>query len=119
MIKVVALLKKKPGMSREAFIKRFEEGHVPLIKEIIPFYNKYRRSYIIDDERFKSSHVTNAAPIDRDIDVFTEMWFDTRENYEKMLTALADPVIGGRITEDEGDFLDRDTMIVYMLEEHN
>jgi len=88
MIKVVGLLKKKPGMSREVFIKRYEEGHVPLIKEVIPFYDQYRRSYIINDERFESGYVANAASIERDFDVFTEMCFDTRENYEKMLAAL-------------------------------
>jgi len=119
MIKVVTLLKKKSGMSRGAFIKRYEGGHVPLIKEVIPFYSQYRRSYIIDDERFKSDHVANAAPIDREFDVFTEMWFDTRENYEKMLTVLADPAIGNMIKEDEMDFLDRDEMSMYMVEEYN
>ena len=118
-MKILCMLKKKPGMSREAFIKRYEEGHVPLIKETIPFYDQYRRSYIIDDEALNTAHAINMAPIERDFDVFTEMWFDTRENYEKMLAALADPVIGGRITEDERDFLDRDKMMMYMLEEYN
>jgi len=47
------------------------------------------------------------------------MWFDTRENYEKMLTVLADPAIGNMIKEDEMDFLDRDEMSMYMVEEYN
>ena len=119
MIKLVCLLKKKPGMSREAFVKRYEEGHVPLIEKLLPFYTKYRRSFIIDDEKYEPGHVANAAPPERDFDVITELWFDSRENYEKLLAALADPEIGGLITEDEKDLFDRDKMTMYLLEEFN
>lgn len=62
MIKQTALLKKKQGMSHEAFIKRYEEGHVPLINEVLPFHCDYKRNFIIPGSMVELEHIADPPP---------------------------------------------------------
>jgi uncharacterized protein (TIGR02118 family) len=117
MIKFVALLKKKPGMSREALIEYYETKHVPLIRECIPSLYEYTRSYVMPEHMFVAGHNADVAPPPPVFDVITEIWFTSMEKYREMHAATADPAVDDRIKRDEENFLDRTSMTMFLVDE--
>ncbi len=117
MIKFIALLKKKAGMSREAFIEYYENNHVPLIRECIPSISEYRRSYVLSEHMFVAGHNPDVAPPAPPFDVITELWFTDMDKYKEMHAATADPAVGDRIRQDEEKFLDRSQMTMFLVDE--
>jgi hypothetical protein len=47
MVKGIAMLKRKPGLTQEEFIKHYEEVHVPLVLKHLPSIKRYVRNYVI------------------------------------------------------------------------
>jgi uncharacterized protein (TIGR02118 family) len=118
MIKMVALFKKKPGMSREDFIEYYETRHVPLILEVLPdTFKDYRRSYILFDQMFFPEHMEGTPPAPPQFDMMTELWMESREKFDEMNAAMSDPAIGDRVAKDEANFLDRSSMVMFLVDE--
>ncbi|MHB8530215.1 MAG: EthD family reductase, partial [Caulobacteraceae bacterium] len=46
MIKVVALLRKKDGMSRDDFVSYYEDRHAPLAQKLAGMGHDYRLNYV-------------------------------------------------------------------------
>ena len=63
MIKLVTLLTKKPGMSREAFIEHYETHHKRIGEKYLSGYAvKYQRRYLkVTDS---ANHAPDALPFD-------------------------------------------------------
>jgi len=114
-MKMVLLLKRKPGITAEEFKNHYESSHAPLATRLLHF-GTYKRNYINKEELYSAGHVENAAPLP-DYDVVVEIGFESRDDYQKMLDALADPVIGKEIADDEAKFLDRDALQMFFVEE--
>ncbi|KQX23529.1 MULTISPECIES: EthD domain-containing protein [unclassified Sphingomonas] len=114
-MKLLCLLKRKAGMSAEAFRAYYEANHVPLITRLLPFFTAYERNYRDARYDFAPAHVDDrfTGP---DFDVVTEISFASVEDYQRMLDALADPAIGEPIRRDEEKFLDRGSLALYMVE---
>jgi uncharacterized protein (TIGR02118 family) len=112
MFKCIALLRKKDGLSREAFVDYYETSHVPLIRRLLPGIVDYRRNFIEPEGAF---HYPNAAPID--FDVVTELWFADRASYDVFIARAAEPDIARQIAEDEENLFDRTTMRMMIVEE--
>jgi hypothetical protein len=112
LLKVIALLTRKPGMSRNAFIVYCESMHVPLVSRLFPQIFDYRRNYVELSGAFIAPGA--AAP---DFDSISEIWFRSRNDYDAMLAARATPSIGSRIDRDEDNFLDRSKTRFFMVEE--
>lgn len=107
MVKVILFVKRKDGFTREQFIKRYEEGHVPLAMKHLANLKKYTRNYVISDPGEK----------EMDYDVITEFsWKDQhdankdRESYERVIQVL---------TADEDMFMNRESMKTITVEERN
>jgi len=66
VLKVISLLKRKEGMSLDAFRKWAMEEHPPLGKKL-PGIRKYRMSVVLDDNP------------DLPADAVSEFWFDDSE----------------------------------------
>lgn len=113
MYKSIALLKCKPGLSREAFIDYYESRHVPLIRSLLPQVCGYRRNFIRPEGAY-----SNEAAAERDFDVITEIWFADQAAYDAAMALSAQPDIGGRIAEDEENFLDRSHTRMFVVDEH-
>jgi hypothetical protein len=115
-MKLMCLLKRKPGMSPREFRDYYETVHAPLATRLLPFFSAYRRNYMIDEEAEVADHVEApaAAP---EIDVITEFVFETRADYEKMVAAFSDPAIAGEIADDEERFLDRNAIRIFFVDE--
>lgn len=107
-IKLVAMFARRPDLSHEAFVERYETLHVPLVQKLLPPFSDYRRSYISDaGTREKLG-----------CDVITEAWFDEKPAYEAVTKAMADPAIAAAIAQDEAEFIDRERMVTFAVEEH-
>jgi uncharacterized protein (TIGR02118 family) len=118
MMKMVALFKKKAGMSREDFIHYYETKHVPLILEVLPdTFKDYRRNYILFDQMFFPDHMEGTPPPPPPFDMMTELWMESREKFDEMNAAMSDPVIGDRVAKDEANFLDRSSMVMFLVDE--
>lgn len=113
MLKVIALLARKPGMSREAFIQHYESTHAPLGRRLFPQMVHYKRNYV---DLSGAIIGPDAAP--PDFDSVTEIWFRSRADFEAMLASHADPAIGHQIDSDEENFLDRGKTRFFIVEEH-
>ena len=70
MIKTIAFLKRKAGLTRAAFIHYYETRHAPLILSIAPQICDYRRNFLVPEGAILAP---GAAP--PDFDVVTELWY--------------------------------------------
>lgn len=117
MIKILCFLRRKDGMTLAEFKAYYENNHAPLIKRLLPFYDSYKRNFAAEVQNYATGHINNKAAGARDFDVVTELTFSSQENYQKMIDALSDPVIGGEIARDEENIFDRDDIRVFLVEE--
>jgi uncharacterized protein (TIGR02118 family) len=113
MIKLIALLKRKPGMSREEFISYYEMRHAPLAMQITAMGHDYRRNYP-HIARVDGREVA-AAP---EYDVITEVWFQDQKAYEAFSASMQKPEIRAQIVADEEQFLDRASSRIFVVDEY-
>lgn len=117
MIKMVALLSRRPDLTFEQFRTYYEERHVPLIRELNPLMAEYRRNYVDVATASKGGIKAAAGSWAPDFDVITEVVFDSRETFEQARALLTSPESAKRIGEDELNFLDRDNKRIFLVEE--
>jgi hypothetical protein len=116
-MKILCFLKRKPGLSREEFINYYEQRHAKLVARLLPFYSQYKRNYIDPSQVYATRHLDNKASAEPPFDVVTEMSFSSREMYDRMRDALADPKVGAAIAADEENAFDRSAIIIYTVDE--
>jgi hypothetical protein len=113
MIKAIAMLRKKPAITREAFIDYYETRHSGLIRRLLPGIVEYRRNFVNLEGAFVSP---DAGPID--FDVITEVWFADRAAYDAALAKAAEPETARLIIEDEENLFDRAATRMFLVEEY-
>ena len=75
MPKMVILIKKKPGMSREDFINHYETSHAVLGKRLLGhLWTKYVRNYPVSLMAYQPEENS----VDDTYDAVTETWTDKR-----------------------------------------
>ncbi|GHJ39939.1 EthD domain-containing protein [Streptomyces sp. TS71-3] len=99
MYKKISFLTKRDGMTAEDFIDYYENHHVPLILDLAPAPDVYKRHYVVRGDEL------NLREDDIDFDVVTEVAFADRESFDRWLDALG--AAGSRVPDDEARFLDR------------
>lgn len=114
MIKIVALLKKRPDMTTQEFIDYYENNHAPLAKTAMRAACHYTRRYLrpLPGRLFMESQ-------EQDFDVVTEVWFDSREAYDDAIARLTDPAFAPVIKADEEKLFDRSRISSFLVEEHH
>lgn len=117
MVKMIFLLTKKPGMTREAFIERYESKHAPCALDLIPYMSEYRRTYLPEEGMLAVSHVGPAAERPQ-FDVVTELWFEDQAALDAMFADMANSNKGQLIAEDEQDQFDRKKMMMMTADEY-
>jgi hypothetical protein len=85
-VTVVTLLKRKPGMSREAFIEYYEARHAVLATRVVPGLIDYRRIYIDPDHM-----AFGMPPASPGYDVITMLVFADAAAYQSAFHALSGP----------------------------
>lgn len=117
MVKMIFLLTKKPGMTREAFIERYEAKHAPCALDLIPYMSEYRRTYVPEEGMLAVSHVGPAAQRP-EFDVVTELWFKDQGALDEMFADMAETNKGQLVAEDEMDQFDRRKMMLMTADEY-
>lgn len=113
MVKLIALLKKKPGMSREDFISYYEMRHAPLALHLTEMGHDYRRNYP-RSARVEGREV-DAAP---EYDVITEVWFRDQAAYQAFAASMKTQEVRAQIVADEERFLDRASSRIFIVDEY-
>jgi uncharacterized protein (TIGR02118 family) len=113
VIKTIALLRCKAGLTRAAFIDYYETRHVPLILSIAPQICDYRRNFVVAEGEIVAP---GAAP--RDFDVITELWYPDQAAFAAAMAAFTDPANAARIAADAEHVFDRSCTRFYTVEEH-
>lgn len=105
MVKMITLLKRKPGVSREEFSDHWFHPHGDIIMGTIPGVRKYvQNTAIIMGQR------------ECEYDGIAEGWFDDMDSLSNALSVLRSEN-GVVIREDEEKFLDRSKMISIVVQE--
>ena len=81
MIKLVSLLTRKDGMSREQFTRHWLEIHAPLARPV-PGLKRYVQSHIL--EEFKRADIPTSSV---QVDGIAELWFEDRAGMERALAS--------------------------------
>jgi uncharacterized protein (TIGR02118 family) len=101
MIKVIVVLQRRPGMSREEFRAYWRTRHAPLLRQLPGLV------------RLVFNHPQPGPDGEPAYDGFSEDWFDSPE---AMAAAFASPA-GQAVMEDSANFLDLSRMQVVVVEE--
>ena len=112
MFKVIALLKRKPGMSIDAFIDHYERQHAPLGLRYLTVADRYVRHYL-----HPMPYPLDGRVAEPDYDVLTELWFADRARYDEGMAELGAPEAACAIGADEELFLDRPRSRLMFVEE--
>ena len=81
MIKGIALLKRKLGLTPAEFRQQFEEVHAPLEVSLFPSIRKYVRNYV--------TGVPNQGDPEPEFDCIAEHWYDDMEGFQEMVDIAA------------------------------
>ncbi len=113
MIKMIGLLKRKQGMTVDAFRNYYESKH-RLIgeKHLRGHASRYTRRYLAP---LIPSEDGDAA--EGHYDVVTEIWCPNQASFEAAIMRLAMPEVAAEIAEDEEQFLDRSRSRFFLVEE--
>lgn len=120
MLKLLLFIKRKDGLSREAFIEHYETAHAPLIaRHFGRFMSGYERNYLDPVGPFGLADAgppSDQARGDAAIDVITEIRLRDRAAAEAMFAAAADPQVAAEIAADEATFVDRAAVRMQLAE---
>ena len=113
MIKVVTLLTRKPGMSREAFIEHYETHHRKIGEKYLSgFAVKYQRRYL-QPAGFRGQEGATLP-----FDVLMEIWYPDQDTLDAALAVLSTDEAQAEIIADEERLFDRDLIRSYTVEEY-
>ena len=113
MIKVVTLLIRKPGMSREAFIEHYETHHRKIGEKYLSgFAVKYQRRYL------QSAGFRGQEGATLPFDVLMEIWYPDQDTLDAALAVLSTDEAQAEIIADEERLFDRDLIRSYTVEEY-
>ena len=115
MLKMITLIPRKPGMSREEFIAYYEDHHAPLTQSLFPQAAKYARNYPTSENLHYAGAALSPGVA---FDAVTEHWFADQAAYDAMMADFAgNPEKARILAEDEARFCDKEHMVMFMVEE--
>ena len=112
MIKLITLLKKRPGMSRDEFQAYYESRHARLGERYVPNARKYVRRFV---EPMPELYIGDLN--EPDFDVVMELWFENRGELDRALGILFKPEVAAEIANDEIRLFDREYTRVFVVTE--
>jgi len=114
VIKVVTLLTRKPGMSREAFIEHYETHHRKIGEKYLGgFALKYQRRYL------QSAGLRDQEGDALPFDVLMEIWYPDQDALNGAMAVLSTDKAQAEIAADEERLFDRELIRSYTVEEYD
>jgi hypothetical protein len=100
--KILLFMKRRQGMTREAFREYYETHHVPLALKSSNGLYRYIRRYLEPLPR-----VETGSGEDLGYDVITELWFTNEQVFKGTVKYLSTSVLSEEIIADEKMLFDR------------
>lgn len=103
--KILIFMKRRPGMTMEAFQAYYEDRHAPLCVKYTSGVSRYLR-------RFLTPHPNpdNGETGELQFDVITELWFEDEAVFRGTVDYLSTAIMPDEIVEDERRLFDRNTI---------
>ncbi|MFC1822261.1 EthD family reductase [Thermodesulfobacteriota bacterium] len=106
MIKLLAFLKRKDGITFEEFSNYWKDNHGPLVKKLLP-----------EAKRYVQNHARKGSEKgEQPFDGVAELWFESDEAWKKTAAAFGGEE-GKTIQKDELNFLDQSKSVFFVTEE--
>jgi hypothetical protein len=101
--KILLFMKRRPGMSFEAFRDYYENNHVPLCEK---YASAGVKRYL---RRFLTPHPNpdTGASEELQFDVITELWFEDAAIFRGTVEYLSTSIMPAEVVEDEKQLFDR------------
>jgi hypothetical protein len=112
MIKQLVLLKRRPGMSLEEFKAYYETRHSLLGIKFMPLCRRYFRRYVVPEPNPVTGEV-----LELDFDVITEIWWNTRADFESTMREIGKADLNAIFREDEKHIFASHSNPVFTVEE--
>lgn len=110
MIKLIAMIKRKSGLSRQEFVDYYEGTHVPFVaRQSGSFFVDYKRNYICEELGGAGTET---------FDVVTEVWLEDRAALDGLIAMMTASPWAKELAEDEDRFVDRASMRMFVTEEY-
>lgn len=106
MIKSFFIVKKKPSLTQDEFLRYWKEEHGPLAAKLIPGLRKYVQC-----------HPVKAAGLEFKIDGIGEIWWDNFDSLQNYFTWRQSEE-AKMLIEDEKRFIDMSETVRFFAEEH-
>ena len=103
--KILLFMKRRPGMSFEAFQDYYENHHVPLCEKYTKGLSRYLRRFITPHRNPETG-----ATEELQFDVITELWFEDEAAFRGTVEYLKTSIMPDEVVEDEKKLFDRATM---------
>jgi uncharacterized protein (TIGR02118 family) len=100
--KILLFMKRRPGMSFEAFQDYYENHHVPLCRKYASGMSRYLRRFLIPHPNPETGG-NEELPFD----VITELWFEDEAVFRGTVKYLATSIMPDEVVEDEKRLFDR------------
>ncbi len=114
--KILLFMKRRPGMSMEAFRDYYENHHVPLAMANsggrAPGIVRYMRRYLTP-----LPHAESGTNEELPYDVVSELWFDDEAIFRGTVDYLSTTVMNEAVVTDELNLFDRPTMRMAVVTE--
>jgi hypothetical protein len=112
--KMIILIQKKKGMSREDFIHHYETSHSVIGRRLLGhLWTKYVRNYPISLMEYQPEENS----VDDSYDAITEIWIKDEAAVQEMARIINIPENNKLILEDEEKFQERKLTRLLMVEE--
>lgn len=114
MLKLVALLKRRPGMTLEEFRDYYETTHSKFAEPLKGgLAVRYVRRYFTPIVH----PLLDAEAEEPEFDAMMEMWFKDQAQFDEAMMAFADPVLSKAIREDEPNLFDVSKIRHFLVDE--
>jgi uncharacterized protein (TIGR02118 family) len=100
--KILLFMKRRPGMTLEAFQDYYETRHAPLAMKYSQGVSRYIRRYLTGHPNPETGE-TGELPYD----VITELWFEDEAVFNGTVQYLSTSIMPDDIVEDERNLFDR------------
>ncbi len=101
--KILLFLKRRPGMTFEAFQDYYENHHVPLCLKYASGMSRYVRRFVTPHP-----HAEKGTNEELPFDVITELWFEDETVFRGTVRYLTTGSLPDEIIEDEKRLFDRE-----------
>jgi hypothetical protein len=110
--KILLPMKRKPGMSVEAFRDYYENHHAPYCAQFSGAVSRYIRRYLD-----AHPHPENGLPEELPYDVITELWFEDEAVFKGTLAYLTSSIMPDEVVADERNLFDRSSFRIVTVTE--